>query len=173
MSTGADNPSAQRYRARNKERAGRGLVRNARYLFKFATRMTETPCMPTVLIVDDEPDMRMLIRASIEMSVDVVGEAGDGDEGLQMWRALGGTATDIVILDNQMPGMTGLDVATEMLRERPAQVIVLYSSYLDPEIRSQAAEIGIAHCLPKHDFGLLASLLDSLSEDRHQATPPR
>ena len=125
--------------------------------------------MATVLIVDDEPDMRMLVRTSIEMSVDdltVIGEATDGIEGLRMWRHLGGPpAPDVVILDNRMPGMTGLEVASKMLEERPTQTIVLYSSYLDQDARTQAAEIGIAHCIPKDDIGLLTSLLRSLNEN--------
>lgn len=125
--------------------------------------------MATVLIVDDEPDMRMLIRASIEVSVDglaIIGEATGGIEGLRMWRDLGGPPVpDVVILDNRMPGMTGLEVAAEMLGERPAQIIVLYSSYLDQETRTQAAEIGIARCIPKDDIGLLTTLLRSLGEN--------
>lgn len=125
--------------------------------------------MATVLIVDDEPDMRMLIRASIETSLDdlsIIGEATGGVEGLRMWRDLGGPPVpDVVILDNRMPGMTGLEVASKMLEERPAQIIVLYSSYLDQVTRTQAAEIGIAYCIPKDDIGLLTSLLGSLNEN--------
>lgn len=133
--------------------------------------------MATVLIVEDEPDMRMLIRASIEASVDtltIIGEATGGVAGLGMWRGLGGPPVpDIVVLDNRMPGMTGLEVAAEMLRERPAQIIVLYSSYLDQDTRTQAAEIGVAHCIPKDNIGLLTSLLGALGEDLRAANAPR
>src|SRR5687768_6149825 len=98
--------------------------------------------MTTMLIVDDELDMRMLVRIVIEMAnngLDIVGEAADGPEALRMWRELDGPPVpDVVILDNRMPGLSGLEVAEQILAERPEQLILLYSSFLDEAVRSKA-----------------------------------
>lgn len=123
--------------------------------------------MTTMLIVDDELDMRMLVRVVIEMAnngLSIVGEAADGDEALRVWRDLNGPPIpDVIILDNRMPGRSGLEVAEEILAERPGQLIVLYSAFLDDEIRTAAAELGVTRCVSKHDLELLPSVIHELT----------
>jgi CheY-like chemotaxis protein len=123
--------------------------------------------MATMLIVDDELDMRMLVRVVIEMANDglsIVGEAADGAEALEVWRALDGPPDpDVVILDNRMPQLTGLEVAKEILEERPAQIIVLYSAFLDERVRASAEEIGITRCVSKEELEQLPDLLRELT----------
>jgi DNA-binding NarL/FixJ family response regulator len=123
--------------------------------------------MTTVLIVDDEIDMRLLVRVVIEAADDglkVAGEAIDGADALRVWRDLGGPPVpDVVILDNRMPGLSGLDVAREILAERPGQLIVLYSSFIDANIRRQAAEIGITTCVSKGDVDQLPTIVRELA----------
>jgi YesN/AraC family two-component response regulator len=125
--------------------------------------------MPTTLIVDDDLDMRLLIRLVIEMANEglrVVGEASDGLEALEVYEQLGPPEVpDVVILDNRMPNMTGLEAAEEILRRFPDQVVILYSAFLDAEVRKQAAELGIALCLTKNE-------VDSLPDRIHQLTGP-
>ena len=123
--------------------------------------------MTTMLIVDDEMDMRMLVRVVIEMAnhgLSIVGEAADGDEAIQVWRDLNGPPVpDVIILDNRMPGLTGLDVARQILDERPGQLIVLYSAFLDDQVRREAEEIGIATCVSKDELEQLPSVIESLT----------
>ncbi|HEY9558603.1 MAG TPA: response regulator transcription factor [Acidimicrobiales bacterium] len=123
--------------------------------------------MATMLIVDDELDMRMLVRVVIEMANDglsIVGEAADGHEAIRVWRDLDGPPVpDVVILDNRMPGLSGLDVARAILAERPSQIIVLYSAFLDDDVRAAAAQIGIARCVSKHDLEMLPGLVRELT----------
>ena len=123
--------------------------------------------MTTMLIVDDELDMRMLVRIVIEMAnngLDIVGEAADGPEALRKWRELDGPPVpDVIILDNRMPGLSGLEVAEQILQERPEQLIVLYSSFLDDAVRSKAAEIGIARCVSKQELDDLPDLVRALT----------
>jgi DNA-binding NarL/FixJ family response regulator len=65
----------------------------------------------TVLIVDDHPSFRASARAILEADgFDVVGEAEDGATGLAMLREL---RPDVVLLDVQLPDMTGFDVCVE------------------------------------------------------------
>ncbi len=123
--------------------------------------------MTTMLIVDDEMDMRMLVRVVIEMAnhgLSIVGEAADGDEAIKVWRDLNGPPVpDVVILDNRMPGLSGLDVARRILAERPGQLIVLYSAFLDDQVREEAREIGISTCVSKDDLERLPSVIESLT----------
>jgi CheY-like chemotaxis protein len=121
--------------------------------------------MTTMLIVDDELDMRMLVRLVIEMAnngLTIVGEAADGAEALRVWRDLNEPEPDVVILDNRMPGLSGLEVARRILTERPGQLIVLFSAFLDDTVRKQAAEIGITRCVTKHELDRLPSLVHEL-----------
>ena len=126
--------------------------------------------MPTTLIVDDDLDMRLLVRLVIEMANEglrVVGEAADGVEALAVYQSLDPPAIpDVVILDNRMPNMTGLEAAREILTLFPDQIVILYSAFLDKEVKREAAEIGIAECLTKDE-------IDSLPARLHQLTSIR
>jgi CheY-like chemotaxis protein len=120
-----------------------------------------------MLIVDDELDMRMLVRIVIEMAnngLSIVGEAADGAEALQVWRDLDGPPVpDVIILDNRMPELSGLEVAEEILEERPGQLIVLYSAFLDDTVRARAAELGIARCVSKNELEQLPHVVRALT----------
>ena len=69
-----------------------------------------------VLIVDDEPLARQHIadRLAHEQNVEIVGESGDGDEAVDAIRRL---SPDLVFLDVQMPGRTGVEVVETLLPE--------------------------------------------------------
>lgn len=120
--------------------------------------------MPKVLVVDDELDMRLLVRVVIESAhgdLEIAGEACDGDEALRFWRAQP-VPPDVVVLDWRMPGLNGLDVAALMLAERPDQLIVLYSAYLDDRTRADAHQLGVARCLAKGDVAQLPDIVREL-----------
>jgi len=104
------------------------------------------------LIVDDDEDMRFLLRAVIERAnegLQVAGEAGDAAEAIDRWRAM---SPDVIVLDHRMPGTTGLQVAAQILAEQPEQSIILFSAYLDDELVSSANEIGIRACISKDRY---------------------
>jgi two-component system, OmpR family, phosphate regulon response regulator PhoB len=63
--------------------------------------------LATVLIADDEPSMRLLVRATIESNAYEVVEAADGDEA---WTFIKHNKPKVVLLDVQMPGRTGLEI---------------------------------------------------------------
>ena len=104
------------------------------------------------LIVDDNEDIRALLRAVIERAnegLEVAAEAADGLEALARWRE---HRPDVVILDERMPGTSGLDVAAEILAEHPEQSIILFSAYLDPDMIRRAEELGVRACLSKDRY---------------------
>lgn len=110
------------------------------------------------LIVDDNEDMRSLVRLMVELDPDleVAGEAADACEALAAWRRHRPTS---VVLDQQLPGAAGLDVAEVMLREDPDMPIVLFSAYLDDAAIARAEELGVLACLPKDQVQRLPELL--------------
>ena len=102
------------------------------------------------LIVDDEEDMRMLLRAALESArgTEVAGEAVDGEEAVQRWRDV---RPDVVVLDLRMPRLTGLEAACQILAEDPRQAVILFSAHLTDETRRAAAKIGVRECVSKDE----------------------
>lgn len=101
-----------------------------------------------VLIVDDEADMRLLVRSVLRNTsgLEVVGEAGSGEEALTATRDLD---PDVVVLDYRMPDLTGVDVAEQLLSESPDRVIVLLSAFLTDATVTAAERVGVRSCLLK------------------------
>jgi CheY-like chemotaxis protein len=96
-------------------------------LWGFGSAMTET----RVLVVDDEADMRDLLRTTIEIAnngLSVSGVAEDGDTAVAQWRQ---QRPEVVLLDQSMPKMSGLEAAQRILTECPDQKIILFTAYLD------------------------------------------
>jgi CheY-like chemotaxis protein len=87
-----------------------------------------------VLIADDEPSMRLLVRATIESDQYQVLEASDGDEA---WAMIKEHRPSVVLLDVQMPGRTGLEVLA-MIRSEPSlaatRVIMLTAKALKADV---------------------------------------
>jgi DNA-binding NarL/FixJ family response regulator len=80
----------------------------------------------TVLIVDDHPSFRASARAMLEScGFDVVGEAADGESALA---AIGELDPDIVLLDVQLPDISGFDLCTEICCRDPSPAVILVSS---------------------------------------------
>ena len=112
-----------------------------------------------VLIVDDEDDMRALVRATIEIANEglrVAAEASDGETAVDMVRT---EHPEVVVLDHRMPGVSGLDTARRILKEHPNQAIVLFSSYLDRDIINAAQNLGVRVCLSKDEIRQLPEVL--------------
>lgn len=99
-----------------------------------------------VLIVDDEPVIRLDLRTMLEaMGHVVVGEADNGVEALQLARTL---QPDLVIADIMMPGMDGIELANRLARERIAPVLIL-TAYSEPEMILGANRAGVLGYLVK------------------------
>lgn len=92
--------------------------------------MTEGGRRIGVLIIDDDDDARVAVRALLQSSddFDVVGETSEGAEGLFLARQL---EPDLVLLDYMMPFLNGRQVADLLREQTPGSRIVAFSGHLD------------------------------------------
>jgi len=121
-----------------------------------------------VLIVDDSLTMRALFGGVLERArgIEVVGMAANADEAREMMIKL---RPNVVTLDIEMPGMSGIDFLKEIMRERPTSVVMLSSlTQKGADISIQAMEIGAVDCFPKpksataEEFNALAPKLAAI-----------
>ncbi len=115
------------------------------------------------LIVDDEGDVRLLLQLLIDKEnrgLRVVAEAASGEDALRVRRGLD---VDVVVLDQLMPGLSGLETASVMLAEAPELPIVLYSAHTDPQMAATARQIGVRECVAKGDSSRLIAVLRELT----------
>ena len=99
-----------------------------------------------VLVLDDEPALRDLVKQTLDRVGCQVTTAAEGGEGLQ---ALLSTRFDVVVSDLMMEPMDGITFLTEALRIWPWMGVVVFSGYIRDEIREQAANIGVTTILEK------------------------
>jgi DNA-binding NarL/FixJ family response regulator len=114
-----------------------------------------------VLIVDDQEPFRRACGAVIEALDDftVVGVGATGEASVHLAELL---SPDLVLMDVNLPGISGLE-ATRLLRGlEPAPVVVLVSTYDRSEYGDEATDCGAAAYLTKSSFD--AGLLESTWE---------
>jgi two-component system, chemotaxis family, chemotaxis protein CheY len=107
-----------------------------------------------IVIVDDEPDLRLLLRTMLHLDhrIQIAGEAGDGDEALARYEEL---QPDVVVLDQRMPVMSGLEVAERILAHHPDQRVILFTAFLDETTTAKARALGIASVMAKDQIDRL------------------
>lgn len=83
-----------------------------------------------VLICDDEPGMRLILRKLVEMAdgFEIVGEAENGEEGVALFEK---TQPDIVFLDVEMPVLTGVEAAKRIQDMNPRVALVFATAHDD------------------------------------------
>jgi two-component system phosphate regulon response regulator PhoB len=122
----------------------------------------------TILLVDDDPDIREIVRIVLEDQGRTIFEAGTGIEGLQIAKQ---ELPDLIILDWMMPGMEGIDVARALGRETETggiPIIMLTSRDADSDFE-QSREAGVFAYLVKPFSPLqLVNTVDSALEPNGQ-----
>ena len=119
--------------------------------------MTSQPIR--VLIVDDHPMVRDGIAALLERQADIVtvGEAADGIEAIEKFRAL---SPDLTLMDVQMPSLGGVEAIAEIRKLSPDARILVLTTYPGDANAARAIRAGASGYLLKN--GIRAELLDAI-----------
>jgi DNA-binding NarL/FixJ family response regulator len=120
-----------------------------------------------VLHIDDSPQMRHWLELAVQSAPDlrVVGAAGDGLQGVEL---AGRLHPDVIVLDQSMPHLDGID-ALPMLREAaPNAVVVMWCN--DPFIKERALDAGAVDVVDKASpIDLLMTALRTVPAPRRSA----
>lgn len=105
--------------------------------------------MTRILLVDDHTLFRSGIRALLasQEDIDVVGEAGEGSEALKLCQIL---KPNIVLLDLNMPGLSGLEVLKLMLEDSPQQLVIMLTLSEEADDLLKALQLGAKGYLLKN-----------------------
>jgi two-component system chemotaxis response regulator CheY len=96
--------------------------------------------MARILVVDDASFMRMMIREIVEdEGFEVVGEASDGVEAIEQFRAL---QPDIVTMDIVMPRRSGIDAVRGIVELDPSACVVMCSALGQESLVNEAIQAG-------------------------------
>jgi DNA-binding NarL/FixJ family response regulator len=113
----------------------------------------------TVLLVDDHHLVRRGFRRMLEdeNDIDVVGEAGNGDEAIRLARQL---RPEVVLMDCALPGTSGLNATKKILQELDAVRVLMLSMHSEDTLVRQALEAGASGYILKSalDLDLAAAI---------------
>jgi CheY-like chemotaxis protein len=82
--------------------------------------------LKSVLIIEDDPDMRDLITTMLRVDFKIIGQARDGEEGIR----LAAKGPDVIVLDYVLPHMDGAEVG-ELIRNAHPKIKILAFSAVD------------------------------------------
>ena len=114
-----------------------------------------------VLIVDDHPTMRRLIKRLVVSPADDCFECADGAEALAAYEAHQLTGADWVLMDVEMAGMDGLRATRVLRAAHPQARIVIVTKHNDEALRAAAFESGACGFVPKDNLLELRALLSA------------
>jgi DNA-binding NarL/FixJ family response regulator len=110
--------------------------------------------MPGILIVDDNANMRRLLRSFVETNTgfEICGEAENGPEGIEKAKDL---QPDLILLDLTLPGMSGTDAAPILKRMLPQVKIILFTMHAEGVNQTLASTFDIDVAMAKSDSILM------------------
>jgi len=99
-----------------------------------------------ILVVDDDPDVRLATRDFLSSKGYEVAVAEGGREALRMIEA---SPPDVVLLDVAMPVMDGMETLRRIVATHPAMPVIMVTANADIEITSKVLQLGAADYVPK------------------------
>ena len=119
---------------------------------------------PSILIVDDEPIVRLSLR---DWFLDEGCEVDVAENGAEALRVAAARPHDIALIDIKMPGMDGLDLQTRLAEKAPELTVIMMTAYASVETAVQALKAGAYDYIVKpFDPDELTHLVQRASEHR-------
>jgi len=120
--------------------------------------------LPSALIIDDEAHIRLFLRTLLEAAgAGEIREAANGAEGAGLYAQ---QPADVVLLDLNMPGQTGLETLTQIMANDPEATVIIVTSQHDRDTVLECQDHGAAGFLlksrPKDE--LLAALREFFAD---------
>jgi two-component system, NarL family, response regulator NreC len=126
----------------------------------------------TIVLADDHRIVRQGLHALLkaEPEFDVIGEAGDGHEALELVRKLN---PDVVVLDLMMRGLNGLEAARQINKQMPQIKIIILSMYDDEGFVLEALANGaLAYVLKDAGYSDLVQAVREVAAGHRYLSPP-
>jgi two-component system response regulator DegU len=113
-----------------------------------------------LMIVDDNREMRRLIRETVAASSDDIGECEDGDTVLSAYQSM---HPDYVLMDMHMTHVHGIEATRKLLKQFPEAKVIIVSNFNAQEFRDEAKEAGAISYFAKENLLQLKSYLHQSS----------
>jgi PAS domain S-box-containing protein len=126
-----------------------------------AHAVADAPRGRHVVYIDDYEAMVFLVGRLLRKRGFVVSTFTSGEDALA-WLRDGNGHVDVVVTDQNMPGMSGIDVAIEVGRLRPGLRTVLITGHVSDDLLARAAEVGVHEVMAKQDS--MAELGEAIGE---------
>lgn len=111
-----------------------------------------------VVVADDEPDMRLLLRLQLSQvpGLEVVGEAADGAEAVSL---IAVHRPDAAVIDLLMPGTSGFEAIATLQEQHRQLGIVAYTAVAGDFVRNEMSRMGVELVLKSGDFDPLVAAI--------------
>lgn len=114
----------------------------------------------TILIVDDNPGIRRLLRRSLAGSATKIWECSDGAMALPAYQEY---RPDLVLMDIRMPEVDGLTATQNIRRYDPSARVIVVTDYEDDDLRAVALQAGAMDYILKQNISELPALISTLN----------
>jgi len=114
-----------------------------------------------IIIIDDDKIVETSLKTILESSgkINVVATGSNGQDAVALYNQY---LPNIALLDIQMPVMTGLDAAAQILQQHPTAKILFLTTFLDNDYILQAIKMGAKGYILKQDFANIAPALNAV-----------
>ena len=124
----------------------------------------------SIFLVEDEDRLRHLVKHFLQDEGFDVVEAADGGEAVEIYKASG--PFDVILLDLNLPVLTGVQVCRQIKQIEPSQRIVICSAAIVQEHEEELAKQGVSRFLtkPYHPDELIQQILEEIGEVADRTT---